>query len=28
VTPASLISGWVLDTGVVTPDEVAEGKFA
>ncbi|MDF3803760.1 methylthioribose-1-phosphate isomerase, partial [Enterobacter hormaechei] len=22
------ISGWVLDTGVVTPDEVAEGKFA
>ena len=28
VTPASLISGWVLDTGVVTPEEVAEGKFA
>ena len=28
VTPASLISGWVLDTGVVTPQEVAEGKFA
>ena len=27
VTPASLISGWVLDTGVVTPDEVAKGKF-
>jgi len=28
VTPASLISGWVLDTGVVTPQEVANGKFA
>ncbi|HHQ5911921.1 TPA: S-methyl-5-thioribose-1-phosphate isomerase [Enterobacter hormaechei subsp. hoffmannii] len=28
VTPASLISGWVLDTGVVTPEEVAKGKFA
>ena len=28
VTPASLISGWVLDTGVVTPEEVANGKFA
>ncbi len=28
VTPASLISGWVLDTGVVTPNEVAEGRFA
>ncbi len=28
VTPASLISGWVLDTGVVTPEAVANGKFA
>ncbi|ELY4671571.1 S-methyl-5-thioribose-1-phosphate isomerase [Cronobacter muytjensii] len=28
VTPASLISGWVLDGGVVTPDEVANGRFA
>ncbi|MEX5384495.1 S-methyl-5-thioribose-1-phosphate isomerase [Cronobacter muytjensii] len=28
VTPASLISGWVLDSGVVTPDEVANGRFA
>ena len=28
VTPASLISAWVLDTGVVTPEEVAKGKFA
>lgn len=27
VTPASLISGWVLDTGVVTPQEVANGAF-
>lgn len=27
VTPASLISGWVLDTGVVTPEEVANGVF-
>lgn len=27
VTPASLISGWVLDTGVVTPDQVTEGIF-
>ncbi|MEE6802032.1 S-methyl-5-thioribose-1-phosphate isomerase, partial [Escherichia coli O8:H10] len=27
VTPAALISGWVLDTGVVTPDEVAAGFF-
>lgn len=27
VTPAALISGWVLDTGVVTPDEVAAGIF-
>lgn len=28
VTPASLISGWVLDTGVVTPDEVAAGRLS
>jgi methylthioribose-1-phosphate isomerase len=28
VTPAALISGWVLDTGVVTPEEVAAGRFA
>lgn len=27
VTPASLISGWVLDTGVVTPEDVAKGVF-
>ncbi|MCZ4059190.1 S-methyl-5-thioribose-1-phosphate isomerase [Pantoea sp. LMR881] len=27
MTPAALISGWVLDTGVVTPDEVAAGIF-
>ena len=27
VTPASLISGWVLDTGVVTPEAVAAGYF-
>lgn len=27
VTPAALISGWVLDTGVVTPDQVAAGIF-
>ncbi|MEW5559489.1 S-methyl-5-thioribose-1-phosphate isomerase [Enterobacter asburiae] len=27
VTPAALISGWVLDTGVVTPEEVAAGRF-
>jgi methylthioribose-1-phosphate isomerase len=27
VTPAILISGWVLDTGVVTPEEVAAGIF-
>ncbi|MFS2222237.1 S-methyl-5-thioribose-1-phosphate isomerase [Pantoea sp. B65] len=27
VTPAALISGWVLDTGVVTPAQVAEGIF-
>jgi len=27
VTPASLISGWVLDTGVVTPEDVANGVF-
>ncbi|WP_105639347.1 S-methyl-5-thioribose-1-phosphate isomerase [Cronobacter dublinensis] len=28
VTSASLISGWVLDGGVVTPEEVAKGRFA
>ena len=27
VTPAALISGWVLDSGVVTPEEVAKGVF-
>ncbi|RLM19333.1 S-methyl-5-thioribose-1-phosphate isomerase [Brenneria alni] len=27
VTPAALISGWVLDTGVVTPQAVKEGIF-
>ncbi|QUG76962.1 S-methyl-5-thioribose-1-phosphate isomerase [Erwinia sp. E602] len=27
VTPAALISGWVLDTGVVTPEEVTAGAF-
>ena len=27
VTPAALISGWVLDTGVVTPAEVTAGAF-
>ena len=27
VTPAALISGWVLDTGVVTPAQVAAGFF-
>ncbi|KOC89597.1 S-methyl-5-thioribose-1-phosphate isomerase [Winslowiella iniecta] len=27
VTPAALISGWVLDTGVVTPAQVAGGIF-
>lgn len=27
VTPASLISGWVLDTGVVTPEQVKAGEF-
>ena len=27
VTPAPLISGWVLDTGVVTPEAVAAGYF-
>lgn len=27
VTPATLISGWVLDTGVVTPAQVHEGIF-
>lgn len=28
VTPAELISGWVLDVGVVTPAQVREGIFA
>ena len=28
VTPAALIDGWVLDSGVVTPEEVAAGAFA
>ncbi len=28
VTPAALISGWVLDSGVVTPEDVANGRFA
>ena len=27
VTPAALISGWVLDSGVVTPQQVAAGAF-
>lgn len=27
VTPAELISGWVLDTGVVTPEQVRAGIF-
>ena len=27
VTPASLISGWVLDSGVVTPEQVSGGYF-
>lgn len=27
VTPAALISGWVLDTGAVSPDEVKAGIF-
>ncbi len=27
VTPAELISGWVLDTGVVTPERVRDGFF-
>jgi methylthioribose-1-phosphate isomerase len=27
VTPAELISGWVLDTGVVTPEQVKAGIF-
>jgi methylthioribose-1-phosphate isomerase len=25
VTPAALISGWVLDSGVVTPEQVSGG---
>lgn len=28
VTPAGLVSGWVLDSGVVTPAQVAAGAFA
>ncbi|WP_434585940.1 S-methyl-5-thioribose-1-phosphate isomerase [Klebsiella sp. R390] len=28
VTPAALIDGWVLDSGVVTPEAVAAGVFA
>nr|WP_314523581.1 S-methyl-5-thioribose-1-phosphate isomerase [uncultured Rahnella sp.] len=28
VTPAELISGWVLDVGVVTPEQVRDGVFA
>lgn len=28
VTPAELITGWVLDTGVITPQQVKEGFFA
>ncbi|SLM64271.1 MULTISPECIES: S-methyl-5-thioribose-1-phosphate isomerase [Dickeya] len=27
VTPAALISGWILDTGVVTPEQVQAGIF-
>ncbi|WP_431223607.1 S-methyl-5-thioribose-1-phosphate isomerase [Serratia sp. L9] len=27
VTPAALISGWVLDSGVITPEQVAGGIF-
>ncbi len=27
VTPAELISGWVLDSGVVTPEQVRDGVF-
>lgn len=27
VTPAALISGWVLDCGVITPEQVADGIF-
>lgn len=27
VTPAELISGWILDTGVVTPEQVRDGVF-
>lgn len=27
VTPAALISGWVLDTGVITPEQVSAGIF-
>ncbi|MGL9722933.1 S-methyl-5-thioribose-1-phosphate isomerase [Sodalis sp. (in: enterobacteria)] len=27
VTPAALIDGWVLDTGIVTPQQVGEGLF-
>lgn len=28
VTPAALIDGWVLDTGIVTPQQVGEGLFS
>ena len=28
VTPAGLINGWVLDSGVVTPAQVSAGAFA
>lgn len=27
VTPAELISGWVLDSGVITPEQVRDGVF-
>ncbi|MBC3382147.1 S-methyl-5-thioribose-1-phosphate isomerase [Serratia fonticola] len=27
VTPAALISGWVLDSGIITPEQVADGIF-
>lgn len=27
VTPAALISGWVLDSGVITPEQVTDGTF-
>lgn len=28
VTPAALISGWILDTGVITPQQVEDGRFS